>query len=80
MTRTLWGRDQLGNTWGPLNPRGPKVALLDKTGRNSAQRMFRDFKDGRTVHAGYVVHAPRGSHEYPLWVSLEWREPFEGKA
>jgi hypothetical protein len=75
----LMGRDNYGNTWGPLDPKAPKKSLLDDMCRNSAVPMMRDTKTGHR-HVGYVVKPPRGSHEVELWVEFYWENnaPWSG--
>lgn len=78
----LFGEDQFGNRFGPLDPSCPKASLLDVTGANTAVPMYVDKRDGSTWQTGYVVKPPRGSDESEQWVHLYWdkTEPWEKPA
>ena len=68
MRVTYMARDQWGNTEHDLGPH-PRKALLERLGRKSASRMFRDRPDGTTNHVGYVIAG--------RWFTLYRVEPFE---
>lgn len=52
--KTYMAVDQYGQTIHDLGPY-PRKALLEKLDRKHADRMFRDQKDGPTVHVGWIV-------------------------
>ena len=60
-------RDQYGNTVHGLTH--PRKELLDRFGRQHADKIYRDKADGSTVHVGYIV----AGH----WYSLYEVTPFE---
>jgi hypothetical protein len=51
---TILARDQYGQEI-TLEGKHPRKELLDYLGEKSARRIYRDKKDGRTVHVGYIV-------------------------
>jgi hypothetical protein len=70
------GIDQYGQTWHLGETKYPRKALLEKTGRVSADKMYVDTKDGGSAHIGYVVKE-RGY--VPLWVTLYEVRHWHGK-
>ena len=46
--------DQYGQTYHSLGPH-PRKALLERLGCSSARRIYRDLKNGGTVHVGYLI-------------------------
>lgn len=58
--------DQYGNKWFAKTIK----ELCKKIGYSKAQRMYRDKKDGSSVHVGYVV----GPHWLDMYI------PYEAKA
>lgn len=76
MPRTVRGRakvdymgiDQWGQTFHRLGPH-PRKALVEMLGYKHVDKMYRDKRDGRTVHVGYVVG--------PHWVTLYEVRPLE---
>lgn len=55
------------NQYGDRIYAGTVKELVQKAGYSKAHRMYRDKKDGRTVHVGYVV----GPYWYTMYVPLE---------
>lgn len=49
----IMGIDQYGDTWHDLGPH-PRKTLLERLGRSSAAKMYRDTKSG-TKHVGYII-------------------------
>lgn len=39
----------------PVDPKAPKRSLMEHFGRKRGARMYRDTKDGKVLHVGYVV-------------------------
>jgi len=66
--KSFMGISQYGTTYHDLG-KYPRKELLERLGRKSAQKMYIDKKDGRTIHCGYVI----GS----LWITLYTVTPFE---
>lgn len=62
--------DQHGQTWHGLER--PRRDLLKKLGRAHASKMYRDKKDGRTVHVGYIIAG--------LWLEVFEVKPWERAA
>jgi len=62
------GIDQYGTAYHDLG-RYPRKELLNRLGRKSARKMYRDKKDGKVIHCGYVIG--------PLWITLYRVIPFE---
>lgn len=63
------GIDQHGNTYhGLVNPRKD---LLERLGRQHAEKMFLDTKTGESKHCGYVIAS--------CWISLYQVTEFESK-
>lgn len=60
--------DQYGHAYHGLGEH-PRKELMERLARSSAQRMYVDKKDGRTVHIGYIIGG--------LWLTLYKVEPFE---
>ena len=46
--------DQYGTVERNLGPH-PRRALLDRLGRQHADKVYRDTADGKTIHVGYIV-------------------------
>ena len=70
MEEQYMGIDQYGNTYHGL--KHPRKDLMAKLGYRSAQRMFKDKRDGTSVHTGYVVG--------PYWVDVVTVTPWERPA
>jgi hypothetical protein len=68
--KTTMGIDQYGTTYHDLG-KYPRKELLSRLNYKNAQKMYRDKKDGSTVHCGYVIGG--------LWIGLYKVEPFERK-
>ena len=64
------GIDQYGQSYHNLG-KYPRKELLSRLGYKKADKMYRDKKDGSTVHVGYVIGR--------LWIDLYKIEPFERK-
>jgi hypothetical protein len=64
----IMGIDQYGQTYHNLG-KYPRRELLQRLGYKNAQKMYRDKKDGASVHCGYVVGQ--------FWIELYKVEPFE---
>ena len=62
------GNDQYGGLYHDLG-KHPRKELLNQLGYKTAQKMYRDKKDGSIVHCGYVI-----GH---YWITLFHIEPFE---
>jgi hypothetical protein len=62
------GIDQYGETYYNLG-KYPRKALLKRLGYKKAAKMYRDKKDGSTVHCGYVIGR--------YWISLYEVKPIE---
>lgn len=60
--------DQFGQTYHNLGPH-PRKELMRRLGTSHAARMYRDKKDGRTVHIGWVIAG--------RWLSLYEVTPVE---
>ena len=45
--------DQYGQSFHGLQ--NPRADLLKRLGRKHASKMYRDTKDGRTRHVGYII-------------------------
>jgi len=63
----LWlAIDQFGTIhW--LRTHSPRRALLEKTGRARAEKMYRDGPDGKPRHTGYVI----GGHWFSVFQCAE---------
>jgi hypothetical protein len=70
------GIDQNGDTY-HLGKKPIVKTLLDKTGYQTAKRMYQDGKDGNPKHCGYVLTL-RGYQA--IWVTLYEVNPFGGVA
>jgi hypothetical protein len=46
--------DQYGQTYHALG-KHPRKALLARLGRQKAQKMYVDTKDGKTYHIGWII-------------------------
>ena len=61
--------DQYGQTYHGLEH--PRKDLLERFGRQHATKMYRDTKDGRQRHIGYVIAG--------LWLEVyrvsTWKQP-----
>ena len=64
------GIDQYGHTYHNLGEY-PRKELLSRLGYKKAEKMYRDKKDGSTVHCGYVIGR--------FWIELYKIEPFESR-
>jgi hypothetical protein len=64
----IMGIDQYGQTYHHLG-KYPRKELLERAGYTNARKMYRDKKDGSTVHCGYVIGR--------FWIELYKVEPFE---
>jgi hypothetical protein len=64
----IMGIDQYGKTYHNLG-KYPRKALLERLGYTTAQKMYRDKRDGSTAHCGYVIGR--------MWIELYKVEPFE---
>lgn len=62
--------DQYGQTYHGLVK--PRRDLLTRLGGKHASRMFRDKKDGRTVHVGWIIGG--------LWLTVYEVTPMELEA
>ena len=62
------GIDQYGRTYPNLG-KYPRKELLSQLGYKNAHKMYKDKKDGSSVHCGYVV----GNY----WITLYEVEPIE---
>lgn len=62
--------DQYGQTYHGLVK--PRRDLLSRLGRKRASRMFRDTKDGRAVHVGWIIGG--------LWLEVYEVKPMEREA
>lgn len=60
--------DQYGQAYHSLGEH-PRKALLTRLGKTSAQRMYRDKKDGKSVHIGWIIGG--------LWLTLYTVTPVE---
>ena len=58
--------DQYGQKFYILG-KHPRAELLEALGRKKASKMYRDKKDGRVVHCGYVI----GGHWLTLYAPVE---------
>jgi hypothetical protein len=64
----IMGIDQYGKTYHNLG-KYPRKELLERLGyKKAADKMYRDKKDGSTVHCGYVIGG--------LWIDLYTVESF----
>lgn len=63
-------RDQYGNTYLNLGPH-PRKALMGLTGRKHVSKMYRDCKDGITVHCGYVI----SGRWFDVFTMEQWHKP-----
>ena len=68
--KNIMGIDQYGQTYHKLG-KYPRKELLERLGYKKADKMYRDKKDGSTVHCGYVI----GRN----WISLYEVKPIEIK-
>ena len=64
----IMGIDQYGQTYHHLG-KYPRKELLERVGYTNARKMYRDKKDGSTMHCWYVIGR--------LWIELYKVEPFE---
>ncbi len=62
----LMAVDQYGHTYHGL--KNPRKELCERLGREHADRMFVDGKDGKTYHVGYIIGG--------LWLTLFEVRPF----
>ena len=60
--------DQYGQTYHNLG-KHPRKELMERIGCQHVSKMYQEKKDGRIIHAGYVV----GQH----WCTLYEVKPFE---
>jgi hypothetical protein len=60
--------DQWGDTIHLENCRHPRQKLLAALGKRSAKRMYRDDRNGRSKHVGYVID----SHWFTLYRVCAW--------
>lgn len=63
--------NQYGETFHALGAH-PRKALLEKFGRKHAAKMYRDKKDGSSVHVGYIIAGQ--------WLELFSVQSIENKA
>ena len=68
--KRIMGIDQYRQTYHNLG-KYPRKELLERLGYTKAHKMYRDKKDGSSVHCGYVIGG--------LWIDLYTVEPFERK-
>jgi hypothetical protein len=66
----IMGIDQYGGMYHDLGEY-PRKELMNRLFRKNAQKMYRDKKDGSSLHCGYVV----GQY----WITLYEVEPIERK-
>jgi hypothetical protein len=66
MNKNTMAVDQYGETYHALGLH-PRKALLEKLGRQHADKMYIDKKDGTSVHIGYIIGG--------LWLTLFAVEP-----
>jgi hypothetical protein len=64
----LMGIDQYGQTYHNLG-KYPRKELLSRLGYKKADKIYRDKKDGSSVHCEYVIGK--------LWIGLYKVEPYE---
>jgi len=64
----ILGIDQYGTIYHNLG-KYPRKELLNRLGYTNASKMYRDKKDGSTVHSGYVIGG--------YWITLYHVKPFE---
>jgi hypothetical protein len=65
-THNYMAIDQHGETYHNLGS-SPREELLERLGESSAKKMYRDGKDGKVYHVGWIV----GS----LWLTVYRVEP-----
>lgn len=68
--KDIMGIDQYRHTYHDLG-KYPRKELLSRLGYKTANRMYRDKKDGSTVHCGYVIGR--------IWIELYEVKPLEVK-
>ncbi len=62
----LMAIDQFGHAYHGLT--NPRKELCERLGREHADRMFQDGKDGKTYHCGYIIGG--------LWLTLFEVKPY----
>lgn len=70
MSKVYMAIDQYGQTFHGLEY--PRKDLLRKLGKQHAAKIYRDKKDGRSVHVGYIIGG--------LWLSIYEVTPVERPA
>lgn len=68
--KNIMGIDQYGQIYHDLG-KYPRKELLNRLGYKKAEKMYRDKKNGSTVHCGYVI----GKN----WINLYEVKPIEVK-
>lgn len=61
-----------------LDENRPRASLLEQAYRRSASRIYRDKKDGRTVHVGYVTPGESRGYDQEWWTFYTvkpWEHP-----
>lgn len=70
MNHFYMGIDQYGQHYDDLG-KYPRKELLKRLYRKSARKMYKDKKDGSSVHCGYIIGG--------CWITLYKVLPFEKK-